>query len=281
LAAQEWGVLDLDELRSCGLSANAIATRRRRGQLHLVHRGVYAVGHAGLTIKGRLLAAVKACGRRATASFFSAGAMWSVIPWDEERPPDVTVPGRGTRLVPGVNVHRTRTGLHVIRFDGIPVTSPARTLVDLSSVLPFKPLRRAVREAMALKRVTVAELTGVRSKTLNQILADGYVPTRTELEDAVLDLVIGGGLKPPHVNTPISVNGRPITPDFRWPEQRLVIEADSRTWHDHRLAREDDAERQAALEAHGERVLRVTWAQAIARPAETLRRIRNAGAPVG
>jgi hypothetical protein len=206
--------------------------------------------------------------------------MWRLLPRDEERPPDVTVAGRGTRLVPGVNVHRTRTGLHIVRFDGIPVTTPAQTLIDLSSVLPFKPLRRAVREAMALKRATVRELVG-GSKALRQIVADGYVPTRSELEDAVLDLITSGGFTTPDVNKPIHVNGSTFTPDFRWPGQRLVIEADSRQWHDHRLAREDDAERQAALEGHGERVLRVTWNQTIAKPQETLRRIRNAGAPVG
>ena len=52
-------------------------------------------------------------------------------------------------------------------------------------------------------------------------------------------------------------------PDFRWPDQRLVVEADGAAWHDNPLAREDDAERQALLEAAGERVIRVTWEQAV------------------
>jgi very-short-patch-repair endonuclease len=76
------------------------------------------------------------------------------------------------------------------------------------------------------------------------------------------------------------IGGRRVVPDFRWPEQRLVVEADGAAWHDNRLSREDDAERQALLEAHGEQVLRVTWNQAIARSSETLARIRAAGAPV-
>jgi hypothetical protein len=67
-------------------------------------------------------------------------------------------------------------------------------------------------------------------------------------------------------------------PRLRRPEQRLVVEADGAQWHEHELAREDDAERQARLEAHGERVIRVTWKQAVARPQETLARIRAAGA---
>src|SRR5262249_39697481 len=77
----------------------------------------------------------------------------------------------------------------------------------------------------------------------------------------------------PHVKVRLFIGGRRVVPDFRWPDQRLVVEADSRAWHDHKLAREDDAERQALLEAYGDRVVRVTWEQAIARPAQSLDRI--------
>jgi very-short-patch-repair endonuclease len=276
MAADEWGVLDIDELRACGFSDQAVMRRRRRGQLHLLHRGVYAWGHAGVTLKGLWLAAVKACGPGAALSHLAAAALWSLLHWDEEWLPDVTVPTRGTRLVEGVNVHRTTRPFKVVRFDRIPVTTPARTLDDLSSVLSFAPHRRAVRQAMALKRVTVAELRQAKSRQLRTILADGYVPTRSELEDAVLDLITKGGFATPDVNKPIGLG---FTPDFRWPAQRLVIEADSREWHDDPIAQQDDAARQAILEAAGERVLRVTWRQAVARQQETLQRIQAAGAP--
>ena len=82
------------------------------------------------------------------------------------------------------------------------------------------------------------------------------------------------------VNVPMKLDGRTIIPDFRWPEQRLVIEADGAEWHDNRLTREDDAEKQAILEAHGERVIRLTWQQTITHRAQTLNRIRAAGAPL-
>jgi hypothetical protein len=222
------------------------------------------------------LAAVKACGPGAALSHLAAAALWELIRWNDDWRPDVTVPTSYGRSIPGVKVHRTRRPPHVIRFDNIPVTSPARTLDDLSSVLPFKLHRRAVRQAMALKRVTVRELTGARSNQLREILADGYVPTRSELEDAVLDLITTGGFATPDVNQPVGLG---FTPDFRWPEQRLVIEADSRQWHDDPIAQQDDQARQAILEAHGERVIRVTWKQAVARREETLQRIRSAGAP--
>ena len=272
-------MLSIAELRACGLTDNAVATRVRRGWLHRTHPGVYAVGHAGLTLRGRFLAAVKACGGGAALSYFAAAALWELVPWDDSRLPDVTIPGTSLRRIRGINVHRTRLPVSPIRFDGIPVTSPARTLIDLSSVLPFKSLRRAVREAQARKRVHLHELAHARSAALKRILATGVTPTRSELEDAVLDLILRGGLTKPQINVTLHLDGIPTTPDFRWPDQHLVIEADGRAWHDHRLAREDDAERQARLEAHGERVVRVTWRQAIAQPAQTLARIKAAGAP--
>ena len=114
---------------------------------------------------------------------------------------------------------------------------------------------------------------------LAEILAAGPAPTRSELEDVVLDLIDRGGLERPAVNAPLVLAGRRIVPDFRWPSQRLVVEADGAAWHDHRIAREDDAGRQALLEDHGERVIRVTWPQVVAGPEQTLRRLRAAGAP--
>ncbi len=80
----------------------------------------------------------------------------------------------------------------------------------------------------------------------------------------------------PDVNRQLA-NG--LTPHFRWPARRLIVEADSRTWHDTPLARADDVKRQARLEAEGERV-RVTWNQAVADPDHTWTRLRAAGAPL-
>jgi very-short-patch-repair endonuclease len=70
--------------------------------------------------------------------------------------------------------------------------------------------------------------------------------------------------------------GRTIVPDFLWPDRRLAIEADSVTWHEHKLVRENDADKQAILEADRYRVIRVTKEQAERRPAQTLARIRAA-----
>jgi len=288
VAAGQWGVLSLDELFACGLSPSPVLTRVRNGRLHPVHRGVYAVGHAKVPLEGRFLAAVKACGRTAVLSHHSAAALWGFMPW-EERHPEVTVLGTAPQAHPGLRVRRTtRLDLDdTTRHHGIPVTTPARTLLDLAATLDHRPLRAATRRAQSLHRVNVRQLAETLARhrsrrgaaRLAEVIATGPAPTKSELEDVVLDLILRGGHVHPDVNVPYYVDGQKTIPDFRWPEQRLVLEADSTTWHDNPLARADDAERQALLEADGERVLRVTWAQAIARPGPTLARLRAAGAP--
>jgi Transcriptional regulator, AbiEi antitoxin/Protein of unknown function (DUF559) len=282
LAAAHWGVLSLEELRACGLSRDAVESRARNGHLHPLYRGVYAVGHANLTQEGAFMAAVKACGPTAVLSHFSAGALYGLVRGDN-RYPEVTT--RTARAHPGIRVHRSAM-LDRTHHKGIPVTTPARTLIDLAGQLDYQPLRRTVREAQH-NLVTIPQILDTLARlgprpgitNLTKILATGHAPTRSELEDTVLDLLLNAGFQHPDVNVPLHINGRTLIPDFRWPHHHLVIEADGAEWHDNRLTREDDAEKQAILEAAGERVIRVTWAQAIAHRAQTLNRIRAAGAP--
>jgi hypothetical protein len=284
LAAEQWGVLSLDELRGCGLSRKEVMGRVRNGRLHILHRGVYAIGHPNVPLEGRFLAAVKACGPGAVLSHFSAAVLYELFRWDD-RYPEITAPTN--RRHANIRIHRSSMleARDVTRHKGIPTTTPARTLIDLAATLDYRPLRRATRQAQRLVtiRQIVATLDRLGSRRgvtkLAKVLATGPAPTRSELEDAVLDLILAGGLEHPDVNVPLTIEGCRLIPDFRWPKQRLVLEADGAEWHDDRLAREDDAERQALLEADGERVLRVTWTQAITRRTETLARLRAAGAP--
>jgi very-short-patch-repair endonuclease len=289
-AAREWSVLSVADLRGCGLSDDTIERQARTGRLHRMYQGVYAIGHPNPPLEGRFLAAVKACGDGALLSHFSGAAHWKMVEWDDRRL-EVTVPASGARHQPGVRVHRTKIlePIDVMRHRGIPVTSPARTLIDLATVLPEAGLRRAASRAQSLQLVNLGQLVaalrrlgrGRRGITkLRRIVAAGPAPTRSELEDLVLEFLLSNGLARPEVNRPMVLNGRRVVPDFRWPDQMLVIEADGAAWHDHRLAREDDSDRQALLEAHGERVLRITWDQVVSEPDRTLARIRSAGAPM-
>ena len=288
MAADQWGVLLVGELRKCGLSDRVISGWVDRGRLHPIHRGVYAVGHTNLALEGRFLAAVKACGPSVVLSHYSAAALWGFLDWDDRRF-EVAVRGEGTRPHAGIRVHRTQAldPIDVRRHEGIPLTSPARTALDLAAQFDHRPLRRAVREAQSRHLVNLPQLVEVLNRLgpcrgsagLARIVATGPAPTRSVLEDVVLDLIQRGGLAAPDVNVPLVLDGRRVIPDFRWPRQQLVVEADGAAWHENKLAREDDAERQALLEAHGERVVRVTWEQALTRPTQTLSRMRAAGAP--
>ena len=289
-AAETWGVLSIGELRECGLSYDAVSVRVRNGRLHRVHRGVYAVGHANPPLEGRFLAAVKACGRGAVLSHFAAAALWGLLDWDD-RHPEVTVHGRAPRAHPGLRVHRTSllTSEDVAKHEGIAVTAPARTLLDLAASLSAAraSARRtsragpAPRKRAGHRRRPGARRTAPRGRSTR---SDHRDRTRADAERA------GGRGPRPHAarrdrasgrEPPLVLAGRRIVPDFRWPAVRLVVEADGATWHEHAIAREDDADRQALLERHGERVLRVTWQQAVVRPRETLARLRAAGAPQG
>ena len=285
LAAERDGVLSLAQLRACGLDGGAVARRVAEGRLHRVHRGVYAVGHAGLTLRGRFRAAVLACREGAALSHFAAAVFWGFLAWEERRI-EVTIVGSGGRRIDGVRVHRSRAldERDVLRRHGLRVTSPARTLLDLAAVLPEKALRSIVRRAQAQHAVSIRQILELLDRSpghhgaarLRAVIADGPAPTRSELEDLLLDLLEEGGIVRPEINAPLRLDGRTIVPDYLWRSQRVAIEADSVTWHDHKLTREHDADKQALLEAAGYRVLRITWARITGSPRQTLARVRAA-----
>jgi Transcriptional regulator, AbiEi antitoxin len=214
-AAQQWSVLSLAELAECGLSRDLVLIRVKKGWLHPLYRGVYAVGHPGVTLQGRFLAAVKSLGGDAVLSHFSAAALWGFLEWDG-RHPEVTVPRKGIGHHSGVRVHCSSMleRRDVMRHEDIPITAPARTLVDLAAVVNEKVLRAAVRRALGLRRIGIRQLIGAArrlgprrgSARLNHVL-EAAAPTRSELEDVVLDLILDAGLPRPDVNRPLLLRG--------------------------------------------------------------------------
>jgi len=203
---------------------------------------------------------------------------------------DVTVPRGRFFEFDGIELHRSSfiTREDCLIRDSILVTKPTWTLVALAAVITPEELRRAARQALADRITSLPSIVNVLdrvgpargTRALREILAHGAVPTRTQLEDVVYDLIIAGGFVPPEVNEPMRLEGRLVIPDFRWPGQRLVIEADGSKWHDHPMALAEDAERQALLERHGETVLRVRWDEALLHGAAARRRFAAAGAPL-
>lgn len=150
LAARQHGLVTRPQLARVGVDDDGIARRVRKGMLHRVHQGVYAVGHPKLTTHGRWAAAVLACGPGSALSHLDAAALWGIY---DASGPRVHVLAPSSRRVSGICVHRARR-IHpddVTELHGIPVTSVARTLVDLTDLLAPDRILRAIREAEFLQ----------------------------------------------------------------------------------------------------------------------------------
>lgn len=245
LAARQHGVVSLTQLSRLGVEEASVHRRAKAGRLHRVHRGVYAVGHFALSPQARWLAAVLALGEGAVLSHSSAAALWGLIrPLGHEV--HVTVPSTGGRnRRQGIRLHRTTTlsSACVTVREGIPVTTPARTLEDISGSLPERLVRRAIRQA---------ELAGFDLGPSPE--ADR---TRSELESMFLALCRRHRLPRPEVNA--TLDG--LTVDFLWREPRLVVETDGYRFHSGRVAFEDDRARDLRLKALGLDVIRLSYRQ--------------------
>jgi very-short-patch-repair endonuclease len=275
VAARQEGMISTEQLVAAGVDRGAIAWRVRRGRLHPYHRGVYVVGHTRLTPRARLWAAVLACGGPGAALLGLRGA---AAPWDLMPIPSGAIDVislRRSASKKGIRVHRTALEPEdVTDIDGLPLTTPTRTLIDLADQLTPHRLERVLHRAEVLRILDVAaiharlaSLPGRRSRTLRQALATlqrGPDVTRSELEERFLALVKRFGLPRPRVNA--IVEGHEV--DFYWPTHRLIVETDGAATHLTPTAFEQDRACNARLTALGYRVIRITWRQLTERPHE-------------
>ena len=261
MARGRYGVVSVAELAALGLDKDAVARRVRNGRLHLIHRGVYAVGHRRLTREGAWLAAVLACGPQAALSHRSAGALWGLRASDAI---DVVVPTTAGRRGPvGVGLHRSRRPVEATARAGIPVTTPGRTLADLATALPRRALERAVEMVEALRLDVRVDPGHPGAARLRAAMAhDLGTTTRSALEDAFLDLCERHRIPRPRVNARVAG----LEVDFCWPEARLVVEVDGYEHHGTRAAFERDRARDARLAAAGWRTLRFSYVQVFEQP---------------
>jgi len=249
------------------------------GRLHRLHRGVYAVGHSSLPPLGLEQAALLAVGARGVLSHRSAAAFWNLL-GSPDGPVDVTVPGARRRSRDGVALHgSTLSGRDVARAGGLPVTQPARTLVDIAGVVDDRGLERAVDEAGVRRLASLAEI-GVAldragavagTRRLRELLdrLDGPRLTRSEAEARLLALLRRSRLPLPSTNVRV---GR-YEVDMLWSSHRLAVEVDGFAFHGTRAAFERDRVRDADLQALGLRVIRVTWRQIVEEPEATVARL--------
>lgn len=241
LAARQHGVVARRQLVEFGLSAREVGYRLRIGRLHEVHRGVYAVGHARVTRRGRWMAAVLACGPGAVLSHRDAAALHGIRPTDRAFV-DITAPRRRVRA--GIDAHRsTLPADELTAVDGIPVTTVARTILDLAAVVPLRHVERAMAEAEhrrlgdptsladLLARHPRAKGSG-RLRALLATRAHLTTLTRSELEERFLAYVRVHRLPAPVLNDHVHVGGgATVECDAVWRRARVVVELDSREFH--------------------------------------------------
>lgn len=209
--------------------------------------------------------------------------MWSLIPSPGLDRVEVTVASGGRKRL-DIEIHRTARldRKDTRRIEGIPVTSPARTLLDLSTVLPASPLERAVAEAEVRRLVRRSEPLvqlnrhrGRRNVGALRALLDrdgGPALTRSRAEEELLRLVRAASLPPPQTN--VRIGGYEV--DFLWREKRVVVEVDGFAFHSSRAAFERDRRRDAELQGRGFTVIRVTWRQLVDEPEAVIARIAAA-----
>jgi hypothetical protein len=258
IAAVQHGVVSRAQLYEMGFDHPAVQRRLAAGRLHRLHRGVYAVGHTIVSRNGRYLAAVLACGPSAVLSHRSAAALWGMRPSAAARI-DVTVSHTsGVRSTAAIQVHRSRRPQAAVTRDGIPVSTPGRTLADLATALPRRQLEKAAEMADVLRLHVEIEPGHAGAARFHEVVRahDLETVTRSELEDEFLELCDRYDIPRPLVNA--VVEGFEV--DFCWPECRLIVETDGRR-HATLAAFERDRARDARLTAIGWRVMRFTARQ--------------------
>ncbi len=265
------------QLPAIGVGERAVQRRAAAGLLRRLYHGVYTSCHATLTVRGRWMAAVLACGPDALLSHRAAGALW-----DLNRTPsgavDVTAPGK--RRHRGIRCHTTRFPPQLIRatVDAIPVTTLERTVLDQARVLSPQRLRTTLEQLQYQGRLSPRRFEEHRThrglKAVTAALAQlGDDPpwTQSELERRFLELIRSAQLPEPLTNVPVA--GHVV--DFFWPEHRLIVEVDGYAWHHSKRSFEADRSKTVTLTLAGFRVVPVTHARIVHDAARLLVELRG------
>lgn len=278
LASRQHGVVARHQLAAAGVPVHVIDYRVRSGELSCLHRGVYRAGPVAAPYE-RHMAAVLACGGAGMLSHRSAAELLRLPLDSAARAVEVSVL-RGYRAPSDeLRIHRVARKPEMTRVEGIPVTTVARTLLDVAGCCTEREAEQAVAYALRQRLVSGATLrrllerhpTRRGARLLRALIesAGGPVLTRSQAEELLLALVRRGGLPVPEVN--VRIGGLEV--DFLWRAARLVVEVDGYAYHSSVRAFEKDRMRDAALLGLGYRVLRVTWRQLTGQPEAVLVRL--------
>jgi very-short-patch-repair endonuclease len=268
VAARQLGLITAEQLIAAGVGRGSIRWRLANGALHRVFRGVYLVGHPVPAPGALEFAAVLACGPGMVVSHRSAAGLCGITA-TAPGVVEVTAVGRDCRSRRGLRVHQVQKLDPRDRSQrrGIPVTAPARTLIDYAATTGADEAERAIAEAFALRLVTEAQLTAAMKRAphragvarVRAILGQPGGPRRTRSggERAMLRLIRAARLPVPLTNHPVEG----YDADFFWPEVGLIVEVDGGDFHRPRPAFERDHRRDIVHKDAGHEVLRVSGQQ--------------------
>jgi hypothetical protein len=285
LAERQHGVFSTWQLLDQGVNERIVASRRKGGILVPLHQGVYALAHTRLGQEGRAMAAVLACGPGAVLSHFSAGHHWGLC--GSRGPTEVLRQSGGLepKSHENVRLHQTRR-LHAYEVTverGIPVTVIERVLLDLAGRTDVKRLERLFVSAYKrndfswprLGRI-IACRRGCKGVGKLRRIAHEVDPEALETKSPpeVDFLFLWRKMTMPMPSVNVLVEGHLV--DFLWPEQRVVVETDSWSYHGHPLAFEKDHRRDVELTAAGYDVHRTTAKMLERDPGPFLQNVRRA-----
>jgi predicted transcriptional regulator of viral defense system len=272
------GVVTRTEALGCGVSAQEIRRRLDCGALLREHPGVYRLGHRAPNVYATYLAAVRACGNGAALRGAAAAYLLELV---RGRPPRPEVITTVRRRVKGVVTRRTRAidPRDVTTWRGVPVTTVARTVVDLSATWAEEDLARAFHEAGVRHHTTPEQVETVLARRpnamgaakLRRVIHGEVRVSLSKLERAFLALLREEGLELPETNCP--AGGRRV--DARWPGSRLTVELDSYRYHRSRRAWEQDRHREREAYARGDQLRRYTFADVVEDPTRMLAELRS------
>jgi predicted transcriptional regulator of viral defense system len=263
-----------------------------RGELERVYRDVYRLRGAPSSRRQQLLAAVYRGGRAAVGSHRSCAALWGMLDrWPAT--PEISIPSTRRVRVMGVTVHRSEDlcDEFVTAVDGIPVTVPAFTILDLGAVCGVRTVEGALERATVLGLATVDEIEALHrrlrrsgrsgSGALGMVLDDLGLrgdDIDSRLEHAMARLWKRFDLPQPVYHYVVHDDrGVPIAEaDFAYPHLKLIIEVDGFDAHGSPKALQMDLARQNLVVLQGWTVLRFTWNDVTKRPAWVAKQIRHA-----
>jgi very-short-patch-repair endonuclease len=287
LASVQHGLVTRSQAVDLGFSDSSIHKRCLSGGLDALHPGVYIVGGAPDTWHQRMLGACMAAGGLAVASHRSAARIWGLL--GDNGGLELTVCRPRAPRPRGVVWHRSRDLVprHTTVREGIPVTNPMRTLVDLGAVVKPWVVEDALDRGLSTRLVSMSAVEwmlhdvarpgrrgcGVLRKVLDE-RALGQAPPDGLLEPRMARLLRDHGLPPATFQHDIP--GTRFRVDFAYPEARLAIEVDGYDPHGTRKAFDADRERQNTLVLLGWTVLRFTWPQVVRRPGQVANQVRSA-----